>query len=168
MHLFLIGMMASGKTTVGKNLASKLGYDFIDTDNLIEQIYHKSINEVINVFGIEHFRQTEYDVLHSLKLNDDTVISTGGGIILNDKNTVYMKNNGVVIYLDTDINILKNRMDNKEYHKRPVLKTHDLSDIYNERKSYYQNACDFSILCDSLNVDEISNLIIRKLKTIDL
>ncbi len=163
MLIFLIGMMGSGKTIVGKHLSDSLGYKFIDTDDQIELNKGMSITEIIHEFGIEKFREYEIVTLKKTKLPFNTVISTGGGIILNSENRQFMKKNGVVVYLKTSVKVIENRLTKADLLNRPLLKTNKLFDIYQERKTYYEVAANFTILCDDLSVEDICLNIIKKL-----
>lgn len=163
MLIYLIGMMGSGKTTIGKYLSDILGYEFVDTDELIELMQDKSIAEIINHSGIDEFRRCESDVLRKTNLNINTVISTGGGIILSSENRRFMKNNGVVVYLKTSVEVLEKRIDKDDIVKRPLLKTSNLRDIYLIRENFYEESAELTILCDNLSVEDICKSIILKL-----
>lgn len=157
MLIYLIGMMGSGKTTVGKYLASQIGYHFVDTDCLIEEKCHLKVHEIIDQYGIDYFRQIENYVLKQVKLDINTVIATGGGIILNQDNVAFMRNNGIVIYLKTSITELEKRLNGPEIKKRPLLETNSINEIYEARKTYYDKASEVTIMCDNLSIEAISN-----------
>lgn len=167
MVYYLIGMMGSGKTTIGNMLALKLEYNFIDTDDLIVKKYQSSIEKIINDWGIDFFRELENQVLQILQGFNDIVIATGGGIILKDDNIALMKKHGKIIYLETNVDIIEKRLDNIEIAKRPLLRKNTLKDIFQERKKLYEEACDIIVHCDNLNVEEICDTIIKKIKMID-
>ena len=79
MRIFLIGFMGSGKTTLGKQLAIKLGYQFIDQDSMIEERFKMSVTEIFATYGETRFREAEHEVLLSFENSNNLVVSTGGG-----------------------------------------------------------------------------------------
>lgn len=133
MKIYLIGMPGCGKSTVGRKIAKKLNISLFDTDQIISQEHKTSVKKIFASNGESYFRKCETDVLKRLQYFDDAVISTGGGIILNKENKKYM--NGLIIYLDLDLNILKQRLEND--HKRPLLTSNTIDDLYNQRKDLY-------------------------------
>ena len=159
MNIYLIGMMASGKSFVGNLLALKLNYNFCDTDKLIENKYHKSIAEIINLNGVEFFRCVEHEMLKVLSSCVDTVIATGGGIVLLSDNVALMKENGLLVYLNVGLDTLKKRLSPEEIIKRPLLKEYSLENLFAERKRIYEDICDISLCCEGLSlVDTCSQL----------
>lgn len=145
--IFVIGFMASGKSTFGKRIAKELEYNFVDTDNYIEQKEGKSIPDIFNQYGEKYFRILEkYALNEILERDSNTVISTGGGMSCNQHRLNKMLKNGKVVYLDIDPKSVINRLKNAK-QKRPLLS--DLSDIELEekinqllkkRKKYYGQA----------------------------
>lgn len=122
--LYLIGFMASGKSSLGKKLAKHFEMEFLDLDAEIELDQACSINEIFNKKGEEEFREIEARVLRSLN-KSDKVIATGGGTPIYHKNMLYMKETGAVAYLVVPTDIIIGRLrQNKE--SRPLVK--DLSD----------------------------------------
>ena len=109
LNIYLIGMMGSGKTTVGQHLAQSLNYRFIDTDQTIEAIAKKSIPAIFEQSGETSFRELETQVLSELSVYTRTVISTGGGIIQEQMNWSYLRH-GLVVWLDVDLEMLKKRV----------------------------------------------------------
>ena len=141
LNIYLIGMMGAGKTTVGKLLAEKLQYRFIDTDNIIETVSQKSINQIFAEEGESTFRQLETDVLVQVSPYLRTVIATGGGIVLRKNNWSYLQE-GMVIYLDVPVDLLVKRLANDNI--RPLLQAEDLTTkltkLLQERESLYKQA----------------------------
>lgn len=125
MRIFIIGYMLCGKTTIGKKLAKRLSYSFVDTDSFIENKYHYSVEDIFRNFSEKVFRNMETEVLNEIILQqDDIVVATGGGLPCFNDNMKTIKNNGTSIYLKmTDEQILSRLKQSK--HKRPLLK--DLS-----------------------------------------
>ena len=131
-QIFIIGFMASGKSTFGKKLAKQNGYSFLDTDKLIEQEEGMKIPEIFEKYGERYFRNLEKLALKRLINNDNNqVVATGGGMSCNQHNLNLMKSNGKIIYLQIDIKSIINRLKNAKV-KRPILA--NLSDKELERK----------------------------------
>ncbi len=108
--IFLWGMPGSGKSTLGKKLAKKLVYNWVDSDQLIEKKLGKNISEIFNLHGEIYFRKIEESILSELILLDKTVISCGGGMPIYNNNAKTMLNHGFCIYLKADIKLLANRI----------------------------------------------------------
>lgn len=141
LNIYLIGMMGSGKSTVGKFLAHKLEYRFLDTDNTIETLTKQSINDIFAEDGEEVFRTLENQVLAQVSSYLHTVISTGGGIVLKKDNWAHLRD-GMVIWLDVPVDVLVKRL--KDDRSRPLLKETDLQEklttILAQRKHLYAQA----------------------------
>jgi len=140
-NLYLIGMMGSGKTTVGKLLASELGYQFVDTDVLIERVAGRSISQIFAEDGEEAFRRIESQVLSELSAYTRRVISTGGGIVLRRENWSYLRH-GIVVWLDVPVEQLQTRLQSDT--TRPLLQgsnfTSKLPALLDQRKHLYSQA----------------------------
>lgn len=120
-RIFLIGYMGVGKTTLGKELAEKLGYQFIDLDHFIQSRYQKTISEIFAESGEDKFREIESRLLKEVSEFENTIISTGGGTPCFFNNIELMKREGIVIYLKTVPDVLVKRLYvGKE--KRPLIK----------------------------------------------
>ncbi len=123
-HIFLIGFMGSGKTSLGKFLARKLKFDFLDTDLLIEEKEKSSIQEIFSSKGETCFREKEHEVLLELcETNQPTIFSTGGGMPIYNDNISLMKKKGLVVFLDVPIGMLYSRLKNDI--KRPLLSSQE-------------------------------------------
>jgi shikimate kinase len=141
-NIYLTGMMGAGKTTIGKLLAKKLRYQFVDTDALIVQKTQISINEIFAKYGEAYFRNLETKILSKLKKAKGLVVATGGGIILKDVNIKMMQASGQIFYLQrTCANIIKT-LDSS---KRPLLKNGKtkLFKIFATRKLCYLNTANY-------------------------
>ena len=144
MKYFLVGMPASGKSSLAKMISKEINIQFIDLDKEIEAIEKKSINELFNLKGEEYFRKIESEVLNSIiKSSDSFILATGGGTPCFNNNMKIINDNGVSIFLDVKISELENRLKNKK--DRPLLNRHQdkeqiLKKIYDERKSFYQES----------------------------
>ena len=163
-NIYLIGMMGSGKTTIGEKISKKLKMNFIDIDQQIEEIMSMSIIEIFDMFGEKRFRDMEASFLIEKSKETGIVFSTGGGIILNKLISQYLKNSGNTFFLNTSISELKKRINNNK--KRPLLKQFknieiDLKKINEQRKNQYINSANYIIKTDNLEPDDISNKIIK-------
>ena len=113
LNVYLIGMMGSGKTTVGKEIAKQLNYRFFDTDATVEAIANKPITQIFRQEGEPYFRELETKVLAELSAYTRSVISTGGGIVQQQINWSYLRH-GLIVWLDVELEILKKRLAKDE------------------------------------------------------
>ncbi len=140
-NLVLIGMMGSGKTTVGQRLAEQLGYRFFDTDAVLEQVAGQSIAAIFAEQGEAHFRDLETKVLAELSSYTRLAIATGGGIVLRRENWSYLRH-GVIVWLDVPIPELCQRLQTDT--TRPLLQAADLeaqlTRLMQQRQPFYAQA----------------------------
>ena len=160
-NLTLTGMMGVGKTTIGKNLAKKLNYKFVDVDKVIEAKEGQTINSIFKNKSESYFRKIENEItLYELK-KESSVISLGGGAFLNNSIRRTAKKLSVSFWLDVPIHELIKRLRNSK--QRPLLFRKNISEtvkkIYFERKKIY-NEADFKIKCNSLKSEQIVNKIL--------
>jgi len=139
-RIFLIGFMCSGKSTVGKLLAQKLSYSFVDLDEYIETKEKKSIEEIFSNYGEEYFRKAEMNALEVFLNKEKVVISTGGGLGANKDALLKMKSAGFVVWLDIDFETFLKRCSNSE--GRPLLKKglDYVKELMERRKEIYSLA----------------------------
>ncbi len=161
-NVVLTGMMGVGKSTIGKRLADKLSFKFIDIDKLIEKKEGKSINLIFKNKSESYFRRIESLIsLQEIKKNC-SVISLGGGAFLNKSIRKAVKSSSVSFWLDVDVNELINRLNRTK--KRPLLYNKNTKEtvkkIYLERKKTYSEA-DFRIKCSFLKPELIVNKILK-------
>ena len=155
MKIFLIGFMGSGKTTLGRKLATRIGYEFIDLDHKLEQQVELSIAEYFSLFGEEAFRKKESEVLKKTIYPDDVIVSTGGGLPCHFDNIDWMKANGKVVYIKLSPKTLADRLETGK-EERPLLQDKHGDDLIAfieqklaERESFYSQA---SIIADGLSL----------------
>ena len=157
MKIFLIGPMGSGKSTIGKVLSERLEYDFYDTDKLVEKVVGKKIKEIFEQNGEQYFFLKESEELDKTRKLKNAVIATGGGIIENEKNRLFLKEEKKVIFLDSSIERQYDRT--KESQKRPLLNNGDsmkiLKNLYQKRLSFYQEVSKLKISMDNLTEGKI-------------
>jgi shikimate kinase len=164
MKIFLIGYMGSGKTTAGKKLASRLGYTFIDHDELLVQKMGKSIQDIFDEEGEDKFRELEHHMLVSLMAKDNVVISTGGGTPCHYENMDLMNRNGLTIYLKMSAETLVNRLRNAKTD-RPLISGKSAEELYSfivthleNREPFYAEA-QYKVKAKDLNIDELADFI---------
>ena len=160
-NLVLVGMMGSGKSSIGKILSKKLEFEFIDTDNKIEEIEKKTISEIFNKNGEKYFRNIEEIIsLKSLKLNNK-VIALGGGGYINLAIRKYVKKKCISVWLAWKNETLIDRI--KHSKKRPLamkLSNLGLQNLIIKRSTMY-NLSDYKINCDKLSKKQIVEKIIN-------
>jgi len=137
-NVYLVGMMGAGKSTIGQLIAQQLHYRFLDTDHVIEQVTKRSIPEIFATDGEAGFREIETQVLEQVAAFQRTVVATGGGIVVNDRNWSYLRE-GVVLWIDVPIGDLCDRLAGDP--NRPLLQTPDpqarLTALFKERRDRY-------------------------------
>lgn len=122
-NVFLIGPMGSGKTTIGKHLAKKLGLDFYDCDHELERLTGASVNLIFDLEGEEGFRMREKCLLEELTAKNGVLIATGGGVVCNEDNRKMLCSRGFVVYLKTGVEEQLKRLSKDK--TRPLLQAED-------------------------------------------
>jgi 3-dehydroquinate synthase len=165
MKIVLTGFMGTGKTSVGKELSKRLGYPYIDTDNLIEEQEGMPISLIFKKKGEEYFRKIERAVVSEVSKRDEVVIATGGGVIKNRENVANLRRGGVIIWLKTEPEIILKRVA-LEGGKRPLLDVEEpLSEIkrlLSERERLYMQS-DIYIDTSYITPGEAAEEIIERL-----
>ena len=160
-NLVFLGMMGSGKSTIGSLTAKKLKYNFVDIDKEIEKKLNTTIKKIFENKGENYFRKIEEEItLKKLKLNS-TVISLGGGAFINKNIKQEVMKNHLSFWLNWDTKILLTRIKNN--NKRPLtINTSDseLIDLVKKRSIYYSKAL-YEIKCDNLTKNQIANNVIK-------
>ena len=170
MHIVLVGYRCSGKTTVGKILASELERDFLDTDIMIQQKEGCSIETITARDGWDRFRVLEKDLIKEISESDNLVIATGGGVVMDKENVKNLKRNGIVVWLKGDAEVIKERMskDEKSGKLRPSLTGADpldeINDLLHVRNPLYKQAGTISVDTAPLSIREVADNIMNALK----
>ena len=161
-NIILIGMPGSGKSSLGKELAQRMGKNYLDTDALIEKTEGRTLQNIIDIFGYMELRRIEEDIL--LQINHiDHVISTGGSAAYSHKAMMHLKKNGIVVFLDVDVEVLLKRIDN--FDTRGLAKRADQSfeELFEERKALYVKYAEITVNNSYMGIDQTCKMIVEKL-----
>ena len=162
-NIILIGMPASGKSTVGVVLAKLLGYDFVDTDLLIQHQEGCRLEESIRRRGLDGFLDLEDEVCSLLAVSD-TVVSTGGSVIYGVNAMKHLKELGTIVYLQVELETLQERLH--DMHSRGVVLRpgQSLGDLYNERTRLYERYADLIIPEGDLTLEETVHAVWKEVR----
>ncbi len=169
MNIVLIGYRCSGKTEVGKILARELGMDFFDTDVLIEENSRSSIETIISGKGWDYFRKIEKKTIREVSRNDNLVIATGGGVVIDEENVENLKENGLIIWLNGKAEVLKERMavDQRSGKLRPALTGNDpleeIKQVLGLREPLYEQAANLMVDSGTLSLQDVAASVIKAL-----
>lgn len=166
-NIVLIGFMATGKTSVGRIVAQRLGLSFVDTDEEIEKVTGKTIQEIFDRYGPIRFRSEEALAINKLSGQEDLVIATGGGAVLNPDNVAALKKNGVAVLLKTTPEIIVERVNGGK--ARPLLARAEniqqkVRELMAEREEVYAGAADLEIFTCGESREEVAAKIISTLR----
>ena len=155
-NIVLVGFMGTGKTSVGKQLASQLRMHYVDTDDVVEQISGRSISDIFAEDGEPAFRQIESEAVQKVSELSDHVISTGGGVVLKKANMAILKRNGTIFCLTATAEEIYRRVGHETH--RPLLQTPDalakIRAMLTERAPYYAQA-DYTVKTTGRSLEEI-------------
>ena len=165
-RIFIIGPMGSGKSTVGKRLAQMLGYRFIDSDQELELRTGVDIPYIFDKEGEAGFRRRERQLLAELTQEQNIVLASGGGAVLDEQTRKHMKERGYVVYLHATVDEQLNRTRHSQ--NRPLLQTPDrrtkLMQLMVEREPLYREIADCVIFTDTRFPKTVANQIKNKLQ----
>lgn len=166
MNLVLIGMRASGKTTVAKLLSQRLNREYLELDEMLVAKIGLTIPAIVRQRGWQYFRVKESEIIKKVAKCQDKIISTGGGIVLKSENIEALKRNGVFIYLKASVETLLQRIGNDP--NRPPLtdkktRREEIEELLIQREKLYEQAADVMIETDCLDAKEVVNKIILQL-----
>lgn len=140
-NIVLVGMSGAGKSTLGVILAKRLGYEFVDTDILIQQKYNKLLQEIIDTEGNEAFSQKEEKVVSEIDFQR-TVISTGGSVVYFEKAMQNLKRQGIIVYLAVSFEEIMRRIGSPENRGILIPQGQTLEDVWREREPLYRKYAD--------------------------
>ena len=175
MNLFLIGYRGSGKSTIGRLLAKYLGWQWLDTDDLIVARSGNTIAEIFEVDGEKLFRELEFEVIKEVVVLSNTVISLGGGSVMNPLVPSLIAESGRCIWLRADPQVLHGRLGSdssaQKNDQRPPLTEigglEEIRHVLDQRSLVYEACADYSIETDLMRPDQVVDQIARWLETVD-
>jgi shikimate kinase len=166
-NIVLTGFMATGKTSVGRIVAHRLGRVFVDTDDEIERVTGKTVQEIFDQHGSIRFRSEETLVIKKLSAGSGLVIATGGGAVLNPENVACLRSNGVVVLLKTTPEIILSRINSGR--GRPLLaRSGDMGQrvraLMAEREEAYALSAHLEVFVQKESRDEVAAMLIKLLR----
>lgn len=157
--------MGSGKTTVGRIVAERLGVPFKDTDKMLQHLLGRPIHQLFQFYGEQTFREHETRLLQDIEAQD-CVLSTGGGTVLRDENWTHLRRLGTTVFLDVPLEVLKDRLETAK-KRRPLIECDDWEDrldkLLAERRTRYEMA-DFVLRLEAQEPEEVAGLVMEALK----
>jgi shikimate kinase len=157
-NIILIGLMGCGKSTVGRILAKRIRFQFVDTDELIESRSGREIRDIFRTDGEAAFRQIEAVTIESIAHMSRCIIATGGGAVLNPANRAALKRTGLVVWLTASIDTLFERVSRNT--RRPLLHTPDpkqtLADLMAQRETLYRETADAVFDTSTMELDDVA------------
>ncbi|MGO1468460.1 MAG: shikimate kinase [Tissierella sp.] len=164
-NIALVGFMATGKTTTGKELANSLGMKLIDIDKFIEEKMDMNIAEIFSKYGQAHFRKIEKEAIEEITKLQDTIISCGGGVCLDPQNIVNIKEKCTVVLLEANPDIILDRT--KSDKNRPLLKStsKEIKELMEARRDSYHKSADIVIDTSGKSVSSVRDEIIKKINS---
>lgn len=155
-HIFFVGFLGAGKSTVARNIGCLFCRPYVDTDRMVERIRGKSVCDIFREDGEESFRDTETEVLRSLSEKKSLLVSCGGGIVERSENVDLMHSMGKIVFLDGDLSDSLRQIQHKE--TRPDLGgcLKEASACYNRRRPLYEAAADYTIDIRNKSFEEVA------------
>ena len=164
MNITLIGMPGSGKSTVGRLLAQRLGYAFLDVDPLIVEAYQApNLQKVLDDLGTEAFLDAEAEVICGLDC-DNTVLAPGGSAVLREKGALHLKKLGPVVYLKPSTQTLVKRLGNLATRGVTLAPGQTIQDLYNYRAPFYEKYADLTIPGQREKIEDTVDLVMEALR----
>ncbi|MCL1874575.1 MAG: AAA family ATPase [Clostridiales bacterium] len=162
-NIILIGFMGTGKTVVGRNLARTLNFDFVDSDEEIEKVTGQPLPQLIKKHGELRFRSEERLLFDKLAQKEHQIVATGGSIQMNSDNLLRLKPDGFFVLLQSDPEILYQRISRKNHRtiqgKKPSEE--QIRELLQKNTSLYEKLADFCANTSQMTVDEVTNIIIK-------
>lgn len=161
--VILIGMPGAGKSTVGVLLAKALGYDFIDTDLIIQGRLNNRLYKIIEEHGIDYFLQAENKIVSEVRA-DHTVIATGGSVVFGKEAMEHLRQMGKVVYIKLGCDEIKRRVNNITTRGIVMKKDETIEDIYSERVPLYERYADITVDVGNTTIEEAVEKILSLLE----
>jgi len=166
-NIALIGFMGTGKSAIGRTLAAKLGWKFVEMDRLIEEMAGKSIPQIFEQDGEIGFRELEIEIAKRVAQSRRQVIACGGGMVLNKINVDRLRETSWMVYLETSPEKILKRTSSG-ITERPLLNVPDpaqrIQELLDFRKPFYERSADITIDTSRFSINKIADLIISRLK----
>jgi shikimate kinase len=163
-NVYLVGLMGSGKTTIGRSLAKRLGFGFIDSDREIEARTGVSIPTIFEIEGEDGFRKREAQVIAEVSRQSGVVVATGGGAVLRPENRENLRSHGFVVYLNVPPQTLWERT--RHDRNRPLLQVADpllkLKELFDQRDALYREVADLIVDGSRINAQAVLQLLIKE------
>ena len=163
-HLFLIGFMGAGKTSVSQALGKALGWKVVEMDQHISTQEGMSVSDIFAQKGEPYFRACETALLESFAQSEPCVVSCGGGVPMREENVVAMKRSGTVVLLTARPEVILERV--KDDHSRPLLEGHKdipyITSLMEQRRPKYEAAADLVVDTSDISVEEVCQEILRQ------
>ena len=157
-NIVLIGMAGCGKSTIGKRLSELLKKDFIDTDEMIVNTEEKSIPEIFEDSGEDYFRWCENLAVNIIGKEKECIISTGGGVVIRPENYNSLKQNGVIVFINRDADLLPT-------NDRPLSQKYGVKELYAKRLPLYRQFADVEV-DGTGTIDEVADRIIKEIESL--
>ena len=165
MNISLIGMAGVGKSSIGKQLAKKLSYSFIDTDNIIKKETGLELQKIIDTKGEAEFLKIEEKTVISLGNLKNSVISPGGSAVYSDRAMSFLKERSLVIFLDAPLEMIRKQISNLDSRGIVWREKTDLKLLFQERKPLYEEYADMTVeLSGDGNADGVVRKILKKIQ----
>jgi shikimate kinase len=152
-NITLIGMPGCGKSTIGVLLAKALNYSFLDSDLVIQREQNMKLQEIIDTYGNDRFKEIENEVNSSLTVSR-TIIATGGSVVYGREAMEHLSQISYVVYINLTCEEIVRRVNNIHTRGISMKKGETLYDLYRERQPLYEKYADYSVDCNGLNVEE--------------
>lgn len=159
----MIGMAGAGKSTAGKILAKKLGYEFIDGDKFIEDQEKMKLQDIIDFKGEDYFLKIEEDLLMRLAPLDKKIISPGGSVVYSDKLIDFFKKNALIVWLDAPFFVIQKRVARRSDRGVVFRGKKTLKEVFYERRNLYRKYSDMRIDCRKISSFAVAKIIFGKI-----
>lgn len=167
-HIFLIGFMGSGKSTVARRMRNGYGFQLIEMDQAIEKEQGMRISDIFQKYGEEYFRDLETSYLKKIEQEEACVVSCGGGVALRKENVEIMQKCGMIVWLNASPQIILERV--KRNDKRPLLRNRktieDITAMMEARRPIYENAAQLVVTIDGKESRDVAKEIVERIKEI--
>ncbi|HBA62481.1 MAG TPA: shikimate kinase [Lachnospiraceae bacterium] len=162
-NIIFIGMSAAGKSTIGVVIAKRLGYEFIDTDLLIQKREKRLLKEILEQDGNDRFLEIENEVNSTLE-SEHTVISPGGSVIYAEESMTHFKNIGTIVYLQASFETINARIKNPKERGIVLKEGQSLQELYDERTVLFERYADLIVNEDGLSLEETIERVLEVLQ----